>query len=83
MICLDVIVKPELSESTSDIIFDQRLFHGVEDVFDKPCQGFIIFQRKFRIYFVLEIPEKTQVKALKYLTRVRRESNDLHEMISK
>jgi hypothetical protein len=33
--------------------------------------------------FYLEIPEKTQVKALKYLTRVRRESNELHEMISK
>jgi hypothetical protein len=82
-IYLDVIVKPGLYETTSDIILDQRLFHGVEEVFDKPCQCFIIFQRKFRIDIVLEIPEKIQVKTLKYLTRARRESNDLHEMISK
>jgi hypothetical protein len=75
-------VKPELYESTSDIILDQRLFHGVEDAFDKPYPGFIRFQRKFRVHSFLEIPEKTQVQALKYLTRVRWESNDLYEMIS-
>jgi hypothetical protein len=76
-------VKPELSERTSHIILDEGLFHGVEGAFDKPCRGFTRFQRKFRAHSVLEIPEKTQVEALKYLTRVRWESNDLHEIISK
>jgi hypothetical protein len=82
-ISLNVVVKPEVYEGTSDIVADQRLFHDVEGAFDKPCRAFIRFQRKFVVRSFLEIPEKTQVEALKYLTRVRWESNGLRKMISK
>jgi hypothetical protein len=80
-ICLDVILQPELYKSTSDIIFHERLLHRMKDAFDEPGGRLTGFQRNPIIHFILEVPEKTQVEALKHLTRVRWERDSRDRMI--
>jgi hypothetical protein len=53
----------------------------METAHDKPGCDFITLQWQGVIHFIFEIPEKTQIKALKDLSHVRRESYDFHLVI--
>jgi hypothetical protein len=53
----------------------------VEDALHEARGCFIACQWKIVVYSLFEIAEKTQVKALKYMCRMRRESYDQHAMI--
>jgi hypothetical protein len=58
------------------------MFHHVEDAFDEAGDCFTTFQWKPAVHSLFEIAEKTQINALKYMSRMWRESYDLHVMIS-
>jgi hypothetical protein len=79
--CVDVILQLELQKGTSNIIFNERLLHRMKNACDEPRGCFIDFQRNPVIHFLFEVPEKTQVEALKYLIHVRWESDHLSLMI--
>jgi hypothetical protein len=53
----------------------------MENAHDKLSCGFIALQWQGVIHFLFEIPEKTQIKALKDLSYVRRERYDFRLMI--
>jgi hypothetical protein len=76
-IYLDVILQPELQKGISDIIFHERPLHRMKNGFDEAGGRFIGFQPNPVIQFLFETPEKTQVEALEYLTRVRWERDYL------
>jgi hypothetical protein len=73
-ICINIISKFKLRESILHIIQDQSLLHHIENALDEPDRRFVTVQWKLVIHVLFEITEKTQVKALKYVARLRRES---------
>jgi hypothetical protein len=82
-ICVNITSKSKRPESTSHIICHQSLLHHMEDAFDEPGSHFVTVQWELVIHCLFEITEKTQVKAVKYVARMRRESYDFHLMICK
>jgi hypothetical protein len=77
----NTISESKLDECMSHIISNQSLLRHMENAHDKPGCGFIALQWQGAIHFLFEVPKKTQIKALKDLSRGRREIYDFHLMI--
>jgi hypothetical protein len=53
----------------------------MENAFDESRCVFTALQRWLIIRFLLKTPEQTEIKALKYMSCVRRESDHFHPVI--
>jgi hypothetical protein len=61
-ICINVISKSKLHESTPPIIWDQHLLRHMENTPDEPGRPFVTVQWKLVIHFLFDMIEKTPVK---------------------
>jgi hypothetical protein len=53
----------------------------MENAFDESRCVFVAVQWQLIIHFLFKIPEQAQIKALKYVSCVRRESDDFQPVI--